>query len=85
VPFPKCRPEWLRTEQGGQLELDGYNESLALAFEYQGPYHTSSSQIRRDREKRLRCEERGIKLIEIPFIKNPYPPENIRLLVAKTR
>ncbi len=82
VPFPKCRPDFLRTNVGGYLELDGYNADLALAFEYQGPFHERPDQIGRDREKRERCEALGIRLFEVPFVKNPYPPEKVLSVVA---
>lgn len=73
-PFPKTRKE-LATA----LELDGYNEKLSLAFEYQGeqhyhylkPFHREErdllSQQVRDEEKRRQCCEKGIKLIEVPY------------------
>ena len=33
--FEKNRPEWLISRFGTKLELDGYNEALGVAFEYQ--------------------------------------------------
>jgi len=38
-PFHKMRPEFLRKENGYKLELDGFNEELKIAFEYQGIQH----------------------------------------------
>ena len=61
------------------MELDGYNEELALAFEYQGEYHYKyisyfHQKIRDfkkrkedDKLKRVLCEKRGIILIEVPY------------------
>lgn len=37
--FPKKRPAWLITPRGTRLELDGYNEELRIAFEYDGEWH----------------------------------------------
>lgn len=37
--FPKKRPAWLRNSRGYQMEFDGYNEKLRIAFEYQGIQH----------------------------------------------
>ena len=40
-PFVSVRPDWLKNPQTGRnLELDGYNEELALAFEFDGEHHT---------------------------------------------
>lgn len=38
-PFPKAHPEWLRSKNGTQLELDGFNEAGSLAFEHHGSFH----------------------------------------------
>ncbi|CAK0908378.1 unnamed protein product [Prorocentrum cordatum] len=37
--FPNCRPRFLVGRFGRSLELDGYCESLNLAFEYNGEQH----------------------------------------------
>jgi hypothetical protein len=65
---------------GNRWELDGYCQELNLAFEYHGEQHYEADcyfnlkkdgglqkQQLRDQEKRLRCQELGIKLIEIPY------------------
>lgn len=77
--FPTCRPNFLTNPLTGRpLELDGFNASLNLAFEYQGiqhrkfpnPFHKTKrefeKQVERDNFKRKRLEELGIDLIEIP-------------------
>ncbi|MDA1531110.1 zinc-ribbon domain-containing protein [Bacillus cereus group sp. TH260-2LC] len=63
----------------GNLELDGYNTELNLAFEYNGIQHYEfndyfhenfidfESQLERDKKKKLLCEEEGITLITIPY------------------
>lgn len=75
--FTKQRPKWL---QG--LELDGYNENLQLAFEYQGQQHfefisfihkTQENFFRlqeRDKRKKELCIKYGVNLIEIPYTYN---------------
>ena len=64
------------------LELDGYCKELNVAFEYQGEQHyehkdffhrgdtTFEKQKERDAEKRVRCDEKSITLIEIPYTKS---------------
>ena len=77
--FPTKRPSFLRNpETGKNLELDGYNETLQLAFEYDGIHHSEfpntfhktredfDKQQARDKYKRAVCEERDITLITIP-------------------
>ncbi len=78
-PFPARRPKWLLNDRGNRMELDGYCESMGLAFEYQGAQHyelstrfnTSNADLRRrnkdDERKRLLCKKRNITLIEVPY------------------
>ncbi|MEJ2251608.1 MAG: hypothetical protein P8Y97_18375 [Candidatus Lokiarchaeota archaeon] len=74
--FPISYPEWLINENGNQMELDGFNEELNLAFEYQGIQHRKKSfgmnnlDLKRIKEedslKRILCEENGVLLIQVP-------------------
>lgn len=73
--FPRQKPKWLKNSRGFQMELDGYNESLKLAFEYQGIQHykrdhwgTNLKQRQADdRDKRKLCEEIGVLLLELTY------------------
>jgi len=85
--FPKVRPDFLKnphprsTRDGKRprnLELDGYNAELQIAFECNGQYHykpgvfTKSPedhkyQLWKDNFKKSVCRERGITLISIPY------------------
>lgn len=78
VQFPRARPGWLVGPGGSRLELDGYNEQLALAFEHHGEQHFEQvpffhrgsadrllAQRQRDAAKRQRCLEHGVRLVEI--------------------
>ena len=83
APFTSIRPDFLKYHTGRNLELDGYNEALGIAFEYQGIQHRKFTpmfhktyqhfldQIKRDTFKKNICLEKGIQLIcipdEIPF------------------
>jgi hypothetical protein len=57
------------------MELDIFLPKEQLAFEYQGAHHyhdiyalgSGWSQQIRDKEKREKCKEKGITLIEIPY------------------
>lgn len=71
------RPDWLITPDGERLELDFLIEELNIAIEVQGKQHyihvphfqpeyrDFENRIRWDRFKRKRCDQLGIKLIEI--------------------
>ena len=79
-PFPTARPSFLvNPETGFNLELDGYNEELNLAFEYNGVQHyiypnrfhkteeDFIGQVRRDQYKKDACKLAGIYLLTIPY------------------
>jgi hypothetical protein len=77
APFPKARPDWLVSPNGTRMELDGYAESLHMAFEYNGIQHYqeveffSSRSLEKqrifDNAKAKSCMEHGVKLIVIPY------------------
>lgn len=60
---------------GQKMELDIFLPKEQLAFEYQGAHHyhdiyalgSGWNQQMRDKEKREKCKEKGITLIEIPY------------------
>lgn len=75
--FEKKRPTWLRSNKGN-LELDGINETLGIAFEYNGKQHyepvpyfenEQTLQIRKEYDsiKIDKCKENNISLIIIPY------------------
>lgn len=79
APFPKIRPEWLiNPETNSTMELDGYNENLQIAFEFNGPqhymfypkYHKHFDDFKRRQEsdylKEITCKENGVTLISVP-------------------
>jgi hypothetical protein len=78
-PFPSIRPKFLERSNKRRLELDGYNEELKIAFEYNGIQHYKMSalfhrsirdfeqQIQRDIDKREMCKKAGVLLISIPY------------------
>lgn len=77
--FPKERPNWLLNSRGNQMELDGYNKDLSLAFEAQGEQHYRlvpyfhktlkdfEQRIEDDLMKLELCKENGVILIQIPY------------------
>ena len=78
--FPSIRPSFLKSPLTGKnLELDCYNANLGIALEYNGiqhyqytpVFHKSEkdfySQVHRDDFKRKKCQDLGIKLIEVPY------------------
>ena len=88
--FPKCKPQWLKEETGRKLELDGYSESLELAFEYQGPYHFTNEDVKATDDLKLQaCLNRGVRLVQVEWTKNPIPagerPEKCRPCPLESR
>jgi hypothetical protein len=92
VPFKKTKPKWLAAWKGVRLELDGYNEQLHLAFEYQGQQHyaqhrffhskrTLGEQKLYDMFKRDQCEANNVTLLEIPY--TVKPEEMRRYIIAQ--
>lgn len=76
--FPKeNKLNWLKKKK---LHLDGYNNELKLAFEYQGKqhylqislYHSKKKDFKaykeRDEYKRIMCLKHGIRLIEVGYL-----------------
>lgn len=80
LPFPRKRPNILRNfATGRNLEFDGYNAQLKLAFEYKGRqhyhypnrYHRSEAeydaqQMRNEMKRRL-SDAAGVYLISVPY------------------
>ncbi len=75
--FPKLKPAWLAAVTEKNLELDGYNESLGLAFEYQGYHHEKADVKATDDLKMEACRRERVKLIQVLGIKRPFPPSNV--------
>ena len=77
--FPKVKPSWLLSPRGTLLELDGYCETLKLAWEYHGQQHyefvphfheserSFKLHVKDDQLKRAKCSRHGIKLVEVPY------------------
>jgi hypothetical protein len=71
------------------LQLDGFNEELNFAFEYQGIQHYQITNSfnhdknkllllqERDLFKKNKCEELGIKLLIIPTVPNKIEPKDL--------
>ena len=87
--FPRSRPPWLCNRDGYQMELDGYSEALALAFEHQGRQHFrevdffhSAEQFKKrkldDMRKRTLCRRHGVTLIQIPQIPDYLPLSDVQ-------
>lgn len=79
--FIKERPKWLVNSFGNTMELDGYNKTLGIAFEYHGRHHLDpnhyyytkkghepfSRRIKIDTEKEQVCAANGVKLFIITY------------------
>jgi hypothetical protein len=90
-PFKSCRPHFLKNPRTGRnLELDGYNEELGIAFEHNGRQHYEYpntfhktkqdfyDQHYRDQYKRKACDDNDVYLIVIPF---HVPEKDIRQFI----
>lgn len=69
--FPNTKGlDWLRNKQGNYLELDGYSDSLKLAFEHQGAQHYDGDsyfeKAKYDELKEQLCHKNKVVLIQIP-------------------
>ena len=75
--FPRRRPSFLRGPLGWPLELDGFNEKLQVAFEYNGEQHYDSYHYwNRSRTNyhtpidvadQLKVRLAGVRLIIVPY------------------
>jgi hypothetical protein len=83
--FPERTVRWMPSDTGrGFLKLDGYNEELKLAFEYQGPHHFTDIEVAtRDAQKVQLCSEHGVTLIIVNWVNKPFPPENVLAQVER--
>ena len=87
--FPSSHPKFLSGCNGNansNLELDGYNKDLKIAFEHQGLQHYEfcnffrtedkfEAQQMRDSWKAAKCKEEGVLLICVPQL-GKLTPEN---------
>lgn len=88
--FSRCRPSWLKNEDGVLLELDGYNERLKIAFEHQCQYHYNlkgyfsaspkelKERKRIDRLKLRLCTKNGVRVFQIKEIPKDQSVENLK-------
>jgi len=93
--FPKQYPKWLINKNGNQMELDGYNEELRIAFEHHGEQHyttntyyikTEKELQQRQRDDRIKaelCLKHNILLIEIPEVPTRTSINNIKKIIKK--
>ncbi len=65
APFEKSHPPWLSgmSIKGADLELDGYNEDLMIAFEVDGPDHYDESYVVKKYGISLKEARKRIKII----------------------
>lgn len=77
--FKSHYPEWLINNNGYRLQLDGYNEKLKIAFEYNGVQHFKehgffddglSKRQEHDELKKQLCIKNNVTLVVISEIKN---------------
>jgi len=90
TPFPQSRPEWLVNPATGYgLHLDGYSESLQVAFEHDGPQHFGTAFLsmtpdqiqrlqQRDALKNTLCHAKGVRLVRVPALNQILPVAQLR-------
>lgn len=93
--FPQSRPTWLVNPVTGYgLHLDGYSESLQVAFEHDGPQHFGTAFLsmtpgqiqrlqQRDALKNEMCQDRGVRLIRVPALNQILPVDELRDHILK--
>jgi len=81
--FPRRKPIWLVNQTGNRLELDGYNEELKIAFEYQGEQHYNANhyfnrkqgelnkRLTHDKIKFEECRKRDVMLLCPNYLLRP--------------
>ncbi len=92
--FNKTRPDFLKQENGHNLELDGFNEVLKIAFEHNGMQHYKAVKIfnkidsleyiqSKDKFKKEMCKNNGIKLFIIPQLTTITKISDLKQLIFK--
>ena len=92
--FNKCKPVWLLTPDNNRMELDGYCESLGIAFEHQGLQHFKINEFSNTEEKlkkrqlydRLKitlCAKNNVKLIIIPQVPKLTTIDNLKNFILQ--
>lgn len=89
-------PNLIHSRTGKPMELDFFSPSLRLAIEYQGMQHYQTGwrivshleeQQMRDQEKRIKCQENQIYLLEIDCRDweklDSHPAEKYRVLISQ--
>ncbi len=92
--FSTSHPDFLLYVGGKNLELDGYNEELKLAFEYHGKQHYElhpffhrsekdfNEQQIRDNWKLQKTQEQGIRLVVIPYTHDYKDEDELRNFIT---
>lgn len=91
--FIKTRPSWLKNPKTKRnLELDGFNKKLNIAFEHQGKHHYKNgvysknnndleNQIYKDQLKVKLCADNNVKLIIIPELFGQTKLKNLQTVI----